>query len=227
MRIGPDSDLVNLIAAIAARRAACGDDRMEMLPDDAPGVLKYLRMHRAVPRRVLAEDAGDALTLVCRLREQVDRDEYAMIRLARSAGLTWQQVAARLGLRTPQAAMHRFLRLESALAGGRRSEVSARSDRRQGRVERSRLAWAAGRESQVRDVAAQIAAMRLPDEQARESAEELEAILAEPAPSLPELVKWIMIVAGELRIAGQAEIIPAPLRRQVEEIVDAWDHARG
>src|SRR5260370_39078574 len=91
-------------------------------------------MHRNVPRDVLRQDAGDALELICLLRAQLDDLEHDVIRLARATRLlTWSSVATRIGLRNPQAAEQRFLRLANARADpdGRRIADDARPSRGQ------------------------------------------------------------------------------------------------
>ncbi|MBT2593736.1 hypothetical protein [Arthrobacter sp. ISL-72] len=64
---------------------------------------------RGAPVDVLDVDAG--LTLLSAARQQMDGLESALLFLARSQGLTWQQIAQGLGLRSAQAAQQRLDRL--------------------------------------------------------------------------------------------------------------------
>lgn len=44
------------------------------------------------------DDPGSGLTAVAQLRQQLDRLEVIQVRRARNRGLTWQQIAAILGV---------------------------------------------------------------------------------------------------------------------------------
>ncbi|MEU7997201.1 DNA-binding protein [Micromonospora sp. NPDC049060] len=61
-------------------------------------------------------DLVAALTLVPHLRAEVDTMEAGLLTLARSRGLTWQQIAYGLGLGSAQAAKQRFERLSARTA---------------------------------------------------------------------------------------------------------------
>ncbi|GHJ42916.1 hypothetical protein Cs7R123_02580 [Catellatospora sp. TT07R-123] len=56
-------------------------------------------------------DLTAALTLIPRVRAELDALETGMLDLARARGLTWQAIAFGLGLGTPQAARQRYERL--------------------------------------------------------------------------------------------------------------------
>jgi hypothetical protein len=49
-------------------------------------------------------------------RREMDESEYLLIKNARDCGLTWNEIAAALGLDSPQAAQQRSARLEARLA---------------------------------------------------------------------------------------------------------------
>jgi hypothetical protein len=66
-------------------------------------------------------DLVAALTLLPSVRADLDSTELALLKAARSRGMTWQDIAFSLGLNTPQAAKQRYERLEA------RSEDTARS----------------------------------------------------------------------------------------------------
>ncbi|MEV4466631.1 DNA-binding protein [Micromonospora echinofusca] len=61
-------------------------------------------------------DLVAALTLVPHLRAEVDTMEAGLLTLARSRGLTWQQIAYGLGLGSAQAAKQRYERLSARTA---------------------------------------------------------------------------------------------------------------
>ena len=57
------------------------------------------------------EDVAAALSLLGTVRAEVDEQELALLACARGRGMSWQQVADALGLRSPQAAQQRHERL--------------------------------------------------------------------------------------------------------------------
>ncbi len=68
------------------------------------------------------DDVVAALTLLPSVRADLDSTELALLRIARSRGMTWQDIAFGLGLNTPQAAKQRYERLET------RSEDTGRTE---------------------------------------------------------------------------------------------------
>jgi len=64
----------------------------------------------AAIRRALA-----TLDAIPAQRRELDRHEHQLITAARSAGATWQQIAARLGYKDRQAAQQRYQALTRAL----------------------------------------------------------------------------------------------------------------
>ncbi|WP_407317288.1 SANT/Myb-like DNA-binding domain-containing protein [Isoptericola halotolerans] len=58
-----------------------------------------------------AEDLLSALTLLPAARAEVDGLEAGLLFTARSAGLTWAQIAEAMGYRSPQACQQHFTRL--------------------------------------------------------------------------------------------------------------------
>jgi hypothetical protein len=130
---GPDSEAAQAaIAAIARRRAACGDESLELLPThplSVLGVLQYVRSHRDVPHGVLADDAADCLELLRYLLAEVPRTAHATLRMARAVGVPWRRIGKAFGL-SPQGAAQWYLRLDEEQQGGNRSEVAARQRRR-------------------------------------------------------------------------------------------------
>jgi hypothetical protein len=57
------------------------------------------------------DDLVAALTLLPHTRADLDATEMHLLQAARTRGMTWQDIAFSLGLRTPQAARQRFERL--------------------------------------------------------------------------------------------------------------------
>lgn len=61
------------------------------------------------------DDLVAALTLLPGARADLDATEIALLKAARSRGMTWQDIAFGLGLNTPQAAKQRYERLEARI----------------------------------------------------------------------------------------------------------------
>lgn len=57
------------------------------------------------------DDLTHALTLLAEARAEVDGLEAGLLFAARSAGLTWAQIADAMGFRSPQACQQHFTRL--------------------------------------------------------------------------------------------------------------------
>ena len=72
----------------------------------------------AAIRRALA-----ALDAIPARRRELDRHEHQLITDARTAGATWQQIAARLGYKDRQAAQQRHQSLARALASPSRTRT--------------------------------------------------------------------------------------------------------
>lgn len=62
------------------------------------------------------EDLRAALALLPAARAEVDGVESGLLFLARSAGLTWAQIADAMGFRSPQACQQHFTRLAARTA---------------------------------------------------------------------------------------------------------------
>jgi hypothetical protein len=186
---------------IADRRRICDDPDLHLLSDEPLEMVEYVAERQRIPTEVLAADVLDALLLLEYVRRAVpaiprvlDRLERRLLVGGAEVGLTYQQMAKPLGLRSKQAVEHRIRRQASAERGGRRDE---RADRLFRRAEAAQAAWvarhaaallvataavvagrdrfvAAGLEDDV-DQIAESAAMIFPTEQAGD-ARHLEAI---------------------------------------------------
>jgi thioesterase domain-containing protein len=93
--LGP-SDAVRLLVALAAGSAVAEDD------EDA----------------VDTADLTAALTLMPKVRAEVDQLEESLLLIARGQGMTWQEMAFWLGLGSAQAARQRYERLARRMASG-------------------------------------------------------------------------------------------------------------
>jgi hypothetical protein len=84
-------------------------------PYEAVSLVMSLAAGSAAPERdeepVDEVDLTAALTLIPRVRAELDALEAGLLDVSRSRGLTWQTIAFGLGLGTPQAARQRFERL--------------------------------------------------------------------------------------------------------------------
>lgn len=65
-----------------------------------------------------AEDILSALTLLPAVRAEIEELESALLFTARSAGLTWAQIARALGFNSPQACQQHYTRLTARQGGG-------------------------------------------------------------------------------------------------------------
>jgi hypothetical protein len=84
-------------------------------PDEAVRLLVSLAAGAAVVEdgedAVDAADLTAALTLMPRVRAEVDQLEASLLTIARARGMTWQELAFGLGLGSAQAARQRYERL--------------------------------------------------------------------------------------------------------------------
>jgi hypothetical protein len=125
---------------IAERHAATPEQRARqthpfvLAPHEAVRLVAFLLSGAA--ERVDGEPEADraditaALTLMPRVRGELDELEAGLLTMARGRGLTWQEIAFGLGLRTPQAARQRHARLTDRVP-----EDSAGDSTGDGRVE--------------------------------------------------------------------------------------------
>ena len=98
-----------------------------------------------------------ALASLRELRELLSGWEPTLITAARTAGVSWAQLAPALGVASRQAAERRYLRLQPGEAGETTGEarVQAARDRRAG--DRAVTQWARANAGQLRQLAGQIA----------------------------------------------------------------------
>lgn len=226
MRFPEPSEADAAISAITNGRVTCDDPDLDLMPDDPLGLIRYVRNHQRVPRPVLARDAGDALRIVCCLRADLDRAEHALIGIAREARVSWPRIAEFLGLATGEGAMLRHQRLESAIAGGPRSELSARKERkadlRRRQAEGQREGWALSHAQVVREVAEAAVATELPDE-VHESAEEVTVALARGTPV--DVWSTLRVLLIDMRYEECLDALPAAARHRAAGVLADWERA--
>jgi hypothetical protein len=106
---------------VAERHAATETQRARQAhpsmigPHEAVRLVSFLLSGAAQPEEGEPEvdraDITAALTLVPRVRGELDELEAGLLQMARGRGMTWPEIAFGLGLGTPQAARQRYERL--------------------------------------------------------------------------------------------------------------------
>jgi hypothetical protein len=142
-------------ATDAFQRLAGTGDRP---PRVAPAVSAVLSV--AARPTASAADLLDALALLRWTQAELAALEPALISAARSAGVSWQDLAPALGVASRQAAERRYLRLVPASAqqtGTRDDRVRAERDRRAG--QRAVARWANDNTADLRRLAGQVSAL--------------------------------------------------------------------
>ncbi len=84
---------------------------------------------KPIPVRASRQDLLDAIALICGVRQMLDEREGTLLAEARRRGITFQELASALGLRSRQAAEQRVLKL--AMGNTLEEEEFARNRRRQ------------------------------------------------------------------------------------------------
>ncbi|RCV51447.1 DNA-binding protein [Marinitenerispora sediminis] len=101
--------------AAHADRRRWDERRMPMEPLDAVRRVADLAGGSRIPEPdeppVDASDVTAALSLLPRVRADIDALESGLLQMARGRGMTWQEIAFGLGLGSPQAARQRHERL--------------------------------------------------------------------------------------------------------------------
>ena len=101
-----------------------------------------------------------ALTALRELRDELASWEPELIAAARSAGVSWANLAPALGVRSRQAAERRFLRLQPSGAEDRRTgEERVRDERDRRASDRAVAAWARRNSGDLRRLAGRISAL--------------------------------------------------------------------
>ncbi|MFE0631215.1 HSP18 transcriptional regulator [Streptomyces sp. NPDC058864] len=125
-------------------------------------------------------DAGQALaslTLLREVREQLASWERGLIESARTAGVSWADLAGPLGVASRQAAERRYLRLRPGAAGSTGEDrVKATRDRRA--ADRTVTAWARDNAADLRRLAAHVTGLTDLPAGARSAIADIDAALA-------------------------------------------------
>jgi hypothetical protein len=101
-----------------------------------------------------------ALTALRELRDELASWEPVLIAAARSAGVSWAELAPALGVSSRQAAERRFLRLQPSGAQDRRTgEKRVRDERDRRAGDRAVAAWARRNSGDLRRLAGRIGAL--------------------------------------------------------------------
>src|SRR4051794_16955284 len=169
-----------------------------------------------------AADAGRLLAAIAGLRAaqaELAALEPGLIRSARAAGASWQQIAPALGVASRQAAERRYLRLippDAPDDGSTRDErVRAERNRRAGR--RAVARWANDNTADLRRLAGQITALSDLDTAASADLDRLHDALGDAdAAELPAL-----LADTQRHLGAHPE-----LSRQIDEVVDHTDAVR-
>jgi hypothetical protein len=108
---------------LADRHAATPGRRSRQVHPAMPAPHEVVRLVAGIAGGSIIPEPGEqdvdendlvaALTLVPSVRADLDSTELALLKIARSRGMTWQDIAFGLGLNTPQAAKQRYERLEA------------------------------------------------------------------------------------------------------------------
>ena len=120
------------IALISKRRLTCGDRHIELLPDDAYGVLRYLERHSGpdIARPVRQVEALDVLRLTNWLWWEQRRLELWGLKQGLALNQYLSTLGAQLGIRSRQGTRDRIDRLEALLRFDRPDEQLIREMRR-------------------------------------------------------------------------------------------------
>jgi hypothetical protein len=169
-----------------------------------------------------APDPGElvsALTGLRELRDELASWEPALIAAARSAGVSWADLAPALGVSSRQAAERRFLRLQPSGAGDRRTgEERVRDERDRRAGDRAVAEWARRNSGELRLLAGRISALAgLPAEAQRQVDVVQDALGADDASALVHP----LAEAGS-RLVGSDE----RLAEQVRSVTDRVDRVR-
>jgi hypothetical protein len=166
----------DLVAAVALIEAVA--TRAEGLAGDAPRA-----DGGAAPAELL-----DALVVLRRVQAELAALEPALVAAARTAGVSWQELAPAMGVGSRQAAERRFLRSVPAASEARQDDrVRAERDRRA--AQRAVDQWANDNTARLRRLAGQVTALTDLAAGAEPDVHRLQAALgATDATDLPHLL---------------------------------------
>lgn len=99
-----------------------------------------------------------ALVQLRQLREQLEGWEPGLIDAARTAGVSWAELAPAMGVASRQAAERRYLRLKPSATNESTAEGRVQAVRKRRAGDRAVAGWARDHASQVRQLAGQVSA---------------------------------------------------------------------
>jgi hypothetical protein len=191
--------------------------------DDQPGIESAVAAVLATAHNNAAgaTDLLDALVLLRWAQNELAAVEPALIRAARAAGASWQQLAPALGVASRQAAERRYLRLSPASAdepdSTREGRVRAERDRRAGH--RAVAQWANDNTADLRRLAGQVTALTDLGDHAAQDVDRLHRALADTdATALPALLADTQRhLGGHPDLAGQIDTLNAHTDRVLRQ----------
>lgn len=151
------SEVDAALARIQARHEKADDQHRASMGTEPRDVLAYLRRRApTVSRAIEADDIWDELTLSAALRwEELER-ERALLRRARSVGLSLAEVGAYLGIRTRQGTQDYLDRLDALVRVGTPDVHLTRAARRQAKARPNDQRWIDDHHSDVREVVTEL-----------------------------------------------------------------------
>jgi hypothetical protein len=103
---------------ICQRRIDHHDPDQAQLPDDLPGIVRYVFTYRQVPEEVLEQDIHDGLTIWRWLSRDLEQLEYGLMRMGiNKLRWGWPKLARVWNLNGKQAAYQAYLRAEAGAHG--------------------------------------------------------------------------------------------------------------
>ncbi|WP_439381127.1 HSP18 transcriptional regulator [Amycolatopsis lexingtonensis] len=148
-----------------------------MNDEDVRGISDVVRAARA--GSAAPDDVLGALTRLRALRDQLGSWEPELIAAARAGGVSWAALAPALGVASRQAAERRFLRLRPTPNGELTGEARVAAERGRRAGDRAVAEWARRNSAVLRQLAAQVSAVRGLGDAGQASAARLGAALGE------------------------------------------------
>ncbi|HEY7102240.1 MAG TPA: hypothetical protein VH573_11425 [Mycobacteriales bacterium] len=160
-----------------------------------------------------------ALTALRELRDELASWEPALIAAARSAGVSWADLAPALGVSSRQAAERRFLRLQPSGDQDRRTgEERVRDERDRRAGDRAVAEWARRNSGELRLLAGRITALEGLSAEAQRQVDVVQDALGDD--DVSALVHPLAEAGSHL---GRTE---SPLAEQVRSVTDRVDRVR-
>lgn len=212
------AEVAAALERIRARHERTDDQHRAAMGTEPREVLDYLRRRSStVPRATAADDVWDELILSAALHwEELER-ERALLRRARSLGLSLSELGAHLGIRTRQGTRDYLDRLDALVQAGTPDVYLSRDARRRARARPADQRWLDDHHEEVRGVLdqllAQVARVLPNDPGDGETAdgglewvEELRSDV-EDGDLTPATMGLVGLVLGELRVDPEVQAL--------------------